>query len=46
MTFCDWLTLLFIALKLCGVIDWGWVLVLSPEWGAFLVKVLINLWKD
>lgn len=26
------LTVLFIALKLCGVIDWSWVWVLSPLW--------------
>lgn len=28
--FVDALTLLFIALKLCGVITWSWVWVLSP----------------
>ena len=26
------LTIAFIVLKLCGVIDWAWVWVLSPVW--------------
>lgn len=26
------LTILFIALKLCGVIEWSWLWVLSPLW--------------
>ena len=30
--FVDALTLLFIALKLTGQIDWNWVWVLSPIW--------------
>ena len=30
--FADVLTLLFIALKLCGVISWSWIWVLSPVW--------------
>jgi hypothetical protein len=29
-SFCNFLTLLFITLKLTGVIDWSWWLVLSP----------------
>lgn len=29
---CDLLTVLFIALKLCKVISWSWVWVLSPFW--------------
>lgn len=37
------LTLLFIALKLTGVIKWSWWLVLLPSWGgiAFLLLVLV-----
>ena len=31
MNFLEGLTLLFIALKLCNVIDWSWLLVLLPE---------------
>ena len=30
--FSEALTILFIALKLCGVIDWSWLWVLSPIW--------------
>jgi hypothetical protein len=30
--FCGALTLLFIALKLCGTITWSWLWVLSPLW--------------
>lgn len=30
--FVDAVTLLFIALKLCGVINWPWVWVLCPLW--------------
>ena len=30
--FAEALALLFIALKLCGVIDWPWLWVLSPIW--------------
>lgn len=31
------LGLLFIGLKLCGVIDWTWGWVLSPFWIPFMV---------
>jgi fatty acid desaturase len=30
--FCGALAILFIALKLCGVIAWSWLWVLSPLW--------------
>lgn len=45
LTFWDGLALLFIALKLCGVIDWEWKWVLAPIWGyiAFLGIVSILL---
>jgi len=36
MSFCTALTILFIALKLCGVIAWSWWVVLSP-----LIMVLV-----
>lgn len=38
------LTLLFIGLKLAGVIDWSWWLVLSPlilGWVALVVFILV-----
>lgn len=31
----------FIVLKLCGVINWSWLWVLAPFWGAFVVLVII-----
>lgn len=36
------LTILFIALKLMGYIDWSWIWVLAPLWvGVVLVLLLI-----
>ena len=40
------LTLLFITLKLCGVIAWSWWWVLAPlwiSWGIAIVGVIIAL---
>lgn len=40
------LTIAFIVLKLCGVIAWSWIWVLSPLWietGLLLVIILIAL---
>ena len=44
------LTILFIALKLTGVINWSWVWVLSPLWISFgivmlaLIAFLLLVW--
>lgn len=41
------LQLLFIALKLVGVIDWSWLWVLSPIWISLILVVIclvIMLW--
>lgn len=35
------LTIAFIVLKLCHVIDWSWVWVLSPLWISAAIAVLI-----
>lgn len=35
------LTLLFIALKLTGYIDWSWWWVLAPLWGGFAFVIFI-----
>lgn len=35
------LTIAFIVLKLCGVIDWAWVWVLAPLWISFGLVLLI-----
>lgn len=37
------LTIAFIVLKLCGVIAWSWLWVLSPLWIAFLLKLVVVL---
>lgn len=34
------LTLIFIVLKLCGVIEWGWLWVLSPIWITILIVIV------
>ena len=35
------LTIVFITLKLCGVISWSWVWVLAPAWIGLAVAILI-----
>ena len=35
------LQVVFIVLKLCGVIDWSWKWVLSPIWISLLVVLVI-----
>ncbi len=35
------LQLIFIVLKLCGVIKWGWLWVLSPMWIGSILGVII-----
>ena len=47
------LTIVFIALKLCGVITWSWWWVLSPLWISeilwtifVVVVLLVGGWKD
>jgi hypothetical protein len=54
--FAGLLTILFIGLKLGGVINWSWLWVLSPMWisaviglGIFAVVLLVAFivqWKD
>lgn len=35
------LTIVFIVLKLCGVIAWSWLWVLSPIWISIIIAILI-----
>lgn len=43
--FTSLLTILFIALKLCGVINWSWVWVLSPIWiMAILITIFVLIY--
>lgn len=39
--FCGLLTIVFIILKLCGVIAWSWWWVLSPLWISIILAVII-----
>ena len=49
------LTAIFVTLKLCGVITWSWLWVLSPLWiglilaiiaGIVMVIILRKVWED
>lgn len=37
------LQIVFIVLKLCGVIDWKWAWVLSPTWGSIIFYIVIAI---
>lgn len=41
--FAEVLTVIFIVLKLCKVINWSWIWVLSPLWIGFILGALIIL---
>ena len=41
ISFGSLLTLVFIVLKLTGVIDWSWVWVLSPLWISAIIILLL-----
>lgn len=41
ISFVEGLALIFIALRLCGVIDWPWVLVLIPIWLPALLIMIV-----
>ena len=43
LTFFDILTLIFITLKLTGVITWSWWWVLSPIWIGWSLIIIIIL---
>jgi len=38
------LTIVFIVLKLCHVIEWSWLWVLSPIWISILIFIGICIW--
>lgn len=38
------LTIVFIVLKLCHVIEWSWLWVLSPIWIDILIFIAIYIW--
>lgn len=48
MSFSAVLTIVFVVLKLCHVIAWSWVWILSPLWIGFLLwlvfVIIITIW--
>lgn len=47
INFLELLTVVFIVLKLCGVINWSWVYVLMPLWLpiVLLLLYLVIVWS-
>ena len=43
MKICDVLTVVFIVIKLVGVINWSWIWVLAPLWIPFLLYILLSV---
>lgn len=41
--FCDLLTIAFIVLKLVGVIEWKWLIVLCPLWIKVIAVILFAI---
>ena len=41
--FCGLLTIVFIVLKLLGVINWSWIWVFAPIWIELILVVIIIL---
>lgn len=39
--FCGLLTIVFIVLKLLGVINWSWIWVFAPLWIDFIIALFI-----
>lgn len=46
LDFLSLLCLVFITLKLCKVIAWSWLWVLSPLWGQIALMLLILLFQE
>lgn len=43
LNFTGVLALIFIALKLCNVINWSWVWVLSPLWISLIIVLILSV---
>ena len=41
--FCGLLTIAFIVLKLCKVIEWSWIWVLAPMWIPIVIAIVVLL---
>lgn len=37
------LTIIFVILKLCGVLSWSWWWVLSPLWGSLAIFIILSV---
>lgn len=35
------LTIIFVILKLCGVLSWAWWWILSPLWGSIAIFIIV-----
>ena len=43
MKFCDVLLIVFVVLKLIGVVNWSWIWVLAPFWIPFLLYIIVSI---
>ena len=43
VSFAGALTIAFVVLKLCGVIDWDWLWVLAPLWVSAIIAAVIAI---
>ena len=43
VSFVGLITIVFIVLKLCNVIDWSWWFVLAPLWGPIAILAVVWL---
>lgn len=46
LSFSQVLLLVFVILKLCGVINWSWFWVFSPLWILFVVALIIAIGEN
>jgi hypothetical protein len=46
MSFFDELAVVFIVLKLCNLISWSWMWVLSPIWIPFAIGIISLIIDD
>ena len=46
MKFLELLCAIFIVLKLIGVIEWSWLLVLAPIWIPFIIILIVCIVCD
>ena len=42
----DVLLIIFIVLKLCGLISWSWFWVLSPLWISVILVIIVLIFSD